>query len=187
MAIKKHDFLGKEVADAIKEACETLKVPQERLDIEVLETGTTGIFGLIRKKAKIRVSVKEESELEAIEQEIASIIVSESTPRQVVEVLNDVFGICDVITREKHGDIDKFIGDAIMAVFIDAQDAVEASEKILHEALPYFNRLRAEEGLVPIRIRIGVNSGIVLQGDVGTTDRKDLTVIGDVVNTEMFG
>jgi len=106
-----------------------------------------------------------------------------STPRQVVEVLNDVFGICDVITREKHGDIDKFIGDAIMAVFIDAQDAVEASEKILHEALPHFNQLRAEEQLEPIRIRIGVNSGIVLQGDVGTTDRKDLTVIGDVVNT----
>lgn len=67
MASKKHDFLGKEVADAIKKACETLKVPQEQLDIEVLETGSTGIFGLIRKKAKIRVAIKEDNELEDVE------------------------------------------------------------------------------------------------------------------------
>jgi spoIIIJ-associated protein len=60
MSVKKHDFYGKEVTDAIRSACETLKVPQEMLDIEVVETGSTGIFGLIRKKAKIRVSVKSE-------------------------------------------------------------------------------------------------------------------------------
>ena len=57
---RKHEFFGKEVTDAIRSAVETLKVPQEQLDIEVLETGTTGIFGLIRKKAKIRVAVREE-------------------------------------------------------------------------------------------------------------------------------
>ncbi len=60
MADKKFEFTGKEVADAIKLACEKLDVPQERLDIEVLETGSSGIFGLIRKKAKISVTVKEE-------------------------------------------------------------------------------------------------------------------------------
>ncbi len=62
MSDKKIEFTGKEVADAIKKACEKLDVPQERLDIEVLETGSTGIFGLIRKKARIRVAVKQESE-----------------------------------------------------------------------------------------------------------------------------
>ncbi len=60
MSLDKKDFFGKEVAAAIKEACDTLGVPQERLEIEVLETGTTGIFGLIRKKAHIRVQVKED-------------------------------------------------------------------------------------------------------------------------------
>ncbi len=60
MSEDKKDFNGKEVADAIKKACESFGVPQERLDIEVLEIGSTGIFGLIRRKAKIRVSVKEE-------------------------------------------------------------------------------------------------------------------------------
>ena len=90
--------------------------------------------------------------------------------------------MCDVITRERHGDIDKFMGDAIMAVFIDANDAVEAGADILGKALPHFNALRDKDGLEPINVRIGINSGHVVQGDIGTTDRKDLTVIGDVVN-----
>jgi len=102
---------------------------------------------------------------------------------EVVKMLNDIFGICDIITRERHGDIDKFIGDALMAVFIDANDAVEASSTIVTDALPRLNRQRSERGLAPIQVRIGINSGILVQGEVGTTERKDLTVIGDVVNT----
>ena len=62
MTSKKQDFYGKEVADAIKSACDTLQVPQEQLDIEVIETGTTGIFGLIRKKAHIRAIIKRKEE-----------------------------------------------------------------------------------------------------------------------------
>jgi spoIIIJ-associated protein len=62
MSLDKKDFYGKEVAAAIRNACDTLGVPQEKLEIEVLETGTTGIFGLIRKKAHIRVSVKPDIE-----------------------------------------------------------------------------------------------------------------------------
>ena len=58
MSLEKIDFYGKEVALAIKNACDTLGVAQEKLEIEVIETGTTGIFGLIRKKAHIRVLVK---------------------------------------------------------------------------------------------------------------------------------
>lgn len=59
MTLVKKDFFGKEVADAIKKACDELGVPQEQLDIEVIETGSTGIFGLIRKKARIRAQIKE--------------------------------------------------------------------------------------------------------------------------------
>lgn len=62
MSSDKQDFYGKEVAEAIKKACDTLNISQEKLDIEVVETGSTGIFGLIRKKAHIRVSVKPDSE-----------------------------------------------------------------------------------------------------------------------------
>ena len=110
-------------------------------------------------------------------------IAEQSEPESVVEMLNSFFGMCDVITREALGDIDKFMGDAIMAIFVDANDAVQAGRKILLGALPEFNRLRAEQGFAPIRIRAGINSGPLLQGEIGTTDRKDMTVIGDVVNT----
>lgn len=103
-------------------------------------------------------------------------------PQFVAEMLNDLFGVCDVITRENHGDIDKFIGDAIMATFISAADAVEAGVKILG-ALSKLNSERSKSNFNPINIRIGINTGSVLQVEVGTKDRKDYTVVGDAVNT----
>lgn len=104
-------------------------------------------------------------------------------PEEVVTLLNQVFGVCELLSREWHGDIDKFIGDAVMAVFTDANDAVAAAAAILHGGLPRLNAERAQGGREPVAIRIGMSSGNVIQGNVGTTSRKDLTVIGDVVNT----
>ncbi len=106
-----------------------------------------------------------------------------NSSEEAVHMLNDLFGVCDVITRETLGDIDKFVGDALMATFVDANDAVKAADKILNHALPELNRQRIENGKDEIHIRVGINSGIVLQGNIGTKDRSDLTVIGDVVNT----
>jgi spoIIIJ-associated protein len=56
----KLEFEGKDIAEAISKACKTFNVSQENLDIEVLTTGTSGIFGLCRQKAKLRVSLKKE-------------------------------------------------------------------------------------------------------------------------------
>ena len=67
MATEGKDFYGKDVASAIKEACTALGVAQENLDVEVVETGSAGIFGLIRKKAHIRASVQAaEDQVDAI-------------------------------------------------------------------------------------------------------------------------
>jgi spoIIIJ-associated protein len=57
---KKMEFEGKDVADAISKACKSLNVSQENLDIEVLTTGSSGIFGLCRQKTRLRVAVKQE-------------------------------------------------------------------------------------------------------------------------------
>ncbi len=86
MSVDKKDFYGKEVAAAIKNACDTLHIPQEKLEIEVVETGTTGIFGLIRKKAHIRVSVKPDIE-EAVADvfEVDTLVVN--TPVEPVETV----------------------------------------------------------------------------------------------------
>ncbi len=56
----KMEFEGNDIAEAISKACKTLDVPQEHLDIEVLTTGTSGIFGLCRQKARLRVTLKKE-------------------------------------------------------------------------------------------------------------------------------
>jgi len=58
MSSKVKDFYGKNVAEAIKEACRDFGVAQENLTIEVLETGSNGIFGLIRQKAHIRAQIQ---------------------------------------------------------------------------------------------------------------------------------
>jgi len=58
--LKKMEFEGKDIAEAISKACKTLNVSQEHLDIEVLTTGTSGIFGLCRQKARLRVALKKE-------------------------------------------------------------------------------------------------------------------------------
>lgn len=104
-------------------------------------------------------------------------------PEDVVRMLNELFSICEVITRENYGDVDKFIGDAMMAVFADANDAVNSAIKILTIGLPSMNEARAAQGLHQISVRVGINSGPVLQGDIGSLERKDLTIIGDTVNT----
>ncbi len=78
MSDTKKDYYGKDVAEAISNACKDLGAPQENLDIEVVETGSTGIFGLIRKKTHIRAAVKE---VEA-EEEMAQATVKIETPTQ---------------------------------------------------------------------------------------------------------
>ena len=103
-------------------------------------------------------------------------------PQEVSRMLNDLFEICATITRECHGDIDKFIGDAVLVVFADANDAVLAARKIL-AMLNDLNEQRRAGGQEPIHVRIGINSGNVIQGDIGAADRRELTVLGDPVNT----
>ena len=64
---KKMEFEGKDVAEAISKACKTFNVSQEDLDIEVLTTGTSGIFGLCKQKARLRVALKKEDGLKTTE------------------------------------------------------------------------------------------------------------------------
>ncbi len=81
------DFYGKDVAEAIRKACEALAVSQENLDIKVIETGSTGIFGLIRKKAHIRAQVKapQEIEKEFVEELVSVEAVREAVAEEEVE------------------------------------------------------------------------------------------------------
>lgn len=110
------------------------------------------------------------------------------SPEEVVQMLNEYFDIM-VKVIEKHGGwLDKFIGDAIMAVwgvpYTGDQDCVRAAQAAIDMrlALQELNLQRFEKGLPPIKIGIGLHCGDAIVGKVGATERANLTVIGDTVN-----
>ncbi|MCS7062879.1 MAG: adenylate/guanylate cyclase domain-containing protein [Methylacidiphilales bacterium] len=87
------------------------------------------------------------------------------------------------IITQHHGFIDKFIGDAIMALFPPgaAQNAVRAAIS-MRQALQKYNSSRLQKGYLPIDTGIGINTGLVMLGTLGSQERLSTTVIGDAVN-----
>ncbi|HNA80352.1 MAG TPA: adenylate/guanylate cyclase domain-containing protein, partial [Turneriella sp.] len=109
-------------------------------------------------------------------------------PEEVVEFLNDYMTIMVRIIGQHQGIVDKFIGDAIMAVWgvpeskgNDALNAVNATIE-MRNALLEFNKGRGSAKKPLIKIGCGLNTGAVLAGQIGSEDRLDYTVIGDAVN-----
>jgi len=85
------------------------------------------------------------------------------------------------VIRTHNGFIDKYIGDAIMALFESADDAVRAGLAML-DMLEKFNADRRAKDETPIGIGVGLNSGSLMLGTIGERDRMDGTVISDAVN-----
>jgi class 3 adenylate cyclase len=112
----------------------------------------------------------------------------EAPPERVVAELNEYFEAMVTAVRAQGGVVDKYIGDAVMAVFgaprahpDDALRAVQAAIG-MERSLELLNQRRAARGLVPLRHGIGLHHGPVVAGNIGTTDRAQYTVIGDAVN-----
>ncbi|MAO82547.1 MAG: hypothetical protein CMH50_01485 [Myxococcales bacterium] len=108
-------------------------------------------------------------------------------PEGTVGFLNRFFTTMNDEVFEHGGIVDKFIGDAMMAVFgftegRDASRALACSEGMLRR-LKAFNQHWVLEGHRPIRVGIGLHRGEVIHGNVGSATRMDHTVIGDAVNT----
>ena len=115
--------------------------------------------------------------------------ISESmTPETLVNSLNRYFTIMVDIIYNRRGVIDKYIGDAIMAVFgapklygDDVQQAILSGLEML-ENLEKFNNEQRNLNLSEFKIGIGINYGDVTVGNIGTSQKMDYTVIGDAVN-----
>jgi class 3 adenylate cyclase len=112
------------------------------------------------------------------------------TPEAVVEMLNEYLAEMVPIVELHDGVVDKFVGDAIMAVWglpeaNPKMDAVRAVECCLgmREKLAELNARRESKGKPPLKIGMGLNSGVVIAGKIGSHTRMEYTVIGDTVNT----
>jgi adenylate cyclase len=105
-------------------------------------------------------------------------------PEEVVGVLNRYLDLETEIILNNHGDVDKFVGDEMMAFFEGPQkeeNACRAAMQLRHAMMEEKER-REKEGLPIVAIGIGINTGDVVFGSVGARDRMDFTSIGDTVN-----
>jgi adenylate cyclase len=110
------------------------------------------------------------------------------SPREAVDMLNEIFTELFESVAAFDGMLDKFIGDALMAVYgapiSGAQDAANAvaSAIQMQTLITKINVRRRERNLEDIRLGIGIASGEVIAGTIGSPKRMDYTVIGDSVN-----
>jgi len=107
-------------------------------------------------------------------------------PEDVTVVINRCFEMLETVVDRHGGHVDKYIGDCIMALFgvpraleHAPRQAVNAAIEMRHQ----IRRLNEEEKLpVPLLVHIGINSGLVLAGQMGGVRKRDFTVMGDTVN-----
>ena len=109
------------------------------------------------------------------------------SPAAVSLLLNDYLSRMTDIIFKYEGTLDKYIGDAIMAVFGAPLDMPDHAVRSIRAALEMRERLEefnAERKEGPtLRIRIGINSGKAVAGEIGSINKKEYTVLGDTVNT----
>lgn len=108
---------------------------------------------------------------------------------QIVEMLNEYFELAVDVVFKYEGTLDKFVGDEIMALWgapvqhdDDTLRAVRSGVE-LQQMLVEFNRTRVAEGADPIRIGVGICTGPVVAGYIGSSRTMEYSVIGDTVNT----
>ena len=109
-------------------------------------------------------------------------------PEEVVAALNQYFDCMVRVVFAHHGTLDKYLGDGLMALFgtpLEQPDhprhAVQAALQ-MQAAVADLNAARHRSGLAPLSIGIGINSGEAIVGNIGTEERMEYTVIGDMVN-----
>ncbi|MBI3901775.1 MAG: guanylate cyclase [Nitrosomonadales bacterium] len=104
------------------------------------------------------------------------------TPAENFEFINSYLSQMEPVISKHRGIIDKYMGDAIMALFTHGADDALSGAIAMLEKLGHYNAGRDRAGYLPTQIGIGLNTGLVMIGTVGGANRMDSTVIGDAVN-----
>jgi predicted ATPase/class 3 adenylate cyclase len=109
-------------------------------------------------------------------------LVERLSPPAVIQFLNRMYSQMGVPITASGGFIDSYAGDGIMALFsVPARQAVDAAIG-MSRALADFNRRSSAEGLPPVGIGIGINTGPLVLGTMGANERMQCSVLGDTVN-----
>ncbi|MBM9547384.1 adenylate/guanylate cyclase domain-containing protein [Leptospira sp. 201903074] len=111
------------------------------------------------------------------------------SPPEVIQLLNDYFGLAIPLIEAHGGEVLKLLGDGILAVFpYTESNKTYVGKKVLlavrrlGEDLFLHNQIREKETKLPIHHGVGLHSGEILYGNIGSTERLDFTVIGEAVN-----
>ena len=108
-----------------------------------------------------------------------------SDPEEVTSVVNNCFAILEDVIHSHGGHVDKYIGDCIMALFGAPRALEDAPKRAVNAAIEMRNRvgqLDPREGSAKnLGLHIGINSGLVIAGEVGGV-KREFTVLGDTVN-----
>ncbi len=110
------------------------------------------------------------------------------TPAQIVSLLNEYFEVMTKCILDNRGYVNKYIGDAILAVFGDPVKVEDHADAALNAAVSMMRELNnlntrfKERGLPELKFGIGIHTGEVLAGNIGSSSRMEYTVIGDAVN-----
>jgi adenylate cyclase len=153
-------YVAREVVDEILKAPETLVLKGERREVTVLFCDIRGFTPMAERLP----------------------------PEEVVTLLNEFYELMIDTTFKHEGTLDKFLGDAVMAIFgapIQHEDhALRAirTAVAMQTRVAELSRRRQAKGKDPIAVGIGISAGEVVAGTVGTEERMEYTVIGDSVN-----
>jgi len=110
------------------------------------------------------------------------------TPEELVHILNEYLTVMTDVVFKYDGTLDKYIGDALMAIYGAPLDQTDHARRACDSALDMMDGLKAlnekwmQEGKKPLDIGIGINTGMMMVGNMGSDQRFDYTVMGDAVN-----
>jgi class 3 adenylate cyclase len=153
-------YVTREVVDEILKNPERLALKEERRDVTVLFCDVRGFTSLAERSA----------------------------PEAIVELVNSFYTLMIDAVFRHNGTVDKFLGDGAMAVFgapipdADHPERAVRAALALRAGIAELSQRRGEDGREPVAVGIGISTGEVVAGTVGTADRMEYTVLGDTVN-----
>lgn len=109
-------------------------------------------------------------------------------PEDLVDMLNRYFSLITQACEINNGIVDKYMGDGVMLVFgAPAPDTDHAFHAVccallIQKLITHENELRKQRGLFPVQFRVGLNTGHMLAGNMGSRERMEYTVVGETVN-----